>query len=227
MSRRTMIPLAASSLLLAGLLTGGFAEPVQRGSAAAGRPPLFFNAGWQQTPEGGEHPVTQQSVANSDLELKLYGPNAEEIQINGDGATEANPVHVWSGLCTAGCALTLRHRSSNVNLSGLARIRWNTKMSGFHQIRPVVKLADGSWLIGDHASGSVADYLVDEFALSEVRWLQFDPERVVTVGNWVQNPDLSNVEEVGFADLMPGSGHGAGGWVDVAEIEVYGRPVPR
>ena len=28
-------------------------------------------------------------------------------------------------------------------------------------------------------------------------------------------------------DLMPGSGHGPGGRVDVAQIEVYARPVPR
>jgi hypothetical protein len=35
------------------------------------------------------------------------------------------------------------------------------------------------------------------------------------------------VDEVGFADLMPGSGHGPGGWVDVASIEVYGKAVKR
>ena len=50
---------------------------------------------------------------------------------------------------------------------------------------------------------------------------------VVTVGqNWVQ-PDLSRVDEVGFADLMRGSGHGWGGFVNVGKIEVYGRPVKR
>ena len=31
----------------------------------------------------------------------------------------------------------------------------------------------------------------------------------------------------GFADLMPGSGHGSGGWVNVTHIEVYGKAVPR
>jgi len=43
----------------------------------------------------------------------------------------------------------------------------------------------------------------------------------------VAKPDLSKVDEVGFTDLMPGSGHGPGGWSDVAFIEVYGRPVKR
>ena len=39
---------------------------------------------------------------------------------------------------------------------------------------------------------------------------------MVTHGNFVENPDLSKVDEIGFADLMPGSGHGPGGWTDVA-----------
>lgn len=228
MSMRKASLFALRLIALVGLVWTGFAEPPQRGGGApAGRPPLFFREAWQQTAEGGEHPVTQQSVANPDLELKLYGADAGEIQLTGVAGNEAGPIHVWSGLCTSPCAVAFRHRTSNVDLSGLARIRWNTKMSGFHQIRPIVKLADGTWLIGDRPSGSAADYLVDEFSLSEMRWLRLDPERVVTTGTWVPTPDLTNVEEVGFADLMPGSGHGAGGWVDVADVEVYGRPVSR
>ena len=44
---------------------------------------------------------------------------------------------------------------------------------------------------------------------------------------WVQNPDLSKVDEVGFADLMPASGHGTGGYIHLGSIEVYGRAVAR
>jgi hypothetical protein len=50
---------------------------------------------------------------------------------------------------------------------------------------------------------------------------------MVTVGVWVDRPDLSRVDEVGFADLMPGSGHGYGGYVNVAKIEVFGKTVKR
>jgi hypothetical protein len=39
--------------------------------------------------------------------------------------------------------------------------------------------------------------------------------------------DLSRVDEIGFGDLTPGSGHGTGGYSDVAWIEVYGKPVKR
>jgi len=60
-----------------------------------------------------------------------------------------------------------------------------------------------------------------------VRWLRLDIDKVVTKGNFVPNPDLSKVDEVGFVDLMPGSGHGPGGWSDVAGIEVYAASVKR
>ena len=33
--------------------------------------------------------------------------------------------------------------------------------------------------------------------------------------------------EVGFVDLMPGRGHGSGGYVNVASFELYGTPVQR
>jgi hypothetical protein len=197
------------------------------GAPRVTRPPLFFSEEWKQTPAGDEHPVTQQSVANPALELKLYGATAKEIQLTGAAGNENNPIHAWTGMCTTPCALAFRHRTSYADLTGLARIRWNTKTSGFHQIRPIVKLADGTWLVGDQAVGTTRDWLFSEFSLADVRWLRLDIERIVTTGNIVDRPDLSKVDEIGFADLMPGSGHGAGGWSDVAQIEVYAGSVPR
>ena len=90
-----------------------------------------------------------------------------------------------------------------------------------------MKLADGTWLVGDHADGSVADWQISEFNLNEVRWLKLDIDKVVTKGTIVDKPDLSKVDEIGFADLTPGSGHGAGGWSDVAAIDVFGGSVKR
>jgi len=46
-------------------------------------------------------------------------------------------------------------------------------------------------------------------------------------GVWKSNVDLSKVDEVGFTDLMRGSGGGPGGGTRVDWIEVYGSPVPR
>ena len=70
-------------------------------------------------------------------------------------------------------------------------------------------------------------WLESETAFSGMKWLSLDTERGVTTGNWIEHPDLSRVDEVGFVDLMPGSGHGPGGWSDVAQVEVYGVAVPR
>lgn len=198
------------------------------GGAAARRPALFFKEEWKQNEKNDEHPATQASIASPSLELNLYGPSGKDLQITGRAGDENNPIHLWSGNCTSPCAATLRDKANFADLTGLARIRWNTKMSGFHQIRPIVKLADGTWLVGDRADGaSTRDWIVSEITFSDLKWLRLDPARVVTTGNFVEKVDLSKVDEIGFADLMPGSGHGPGGWVDVAQIEVYAKAVPR
>jgi hypothetical protein len=200
-----------------------------RGAGArATRPPLFFKEEWKQTEKGGEHPIVFDStLSNPALELKVYGPSSKELLLTGDAGNELNPIHIWTGMCTTPCAVALRHKTQMADLTGLARMRWNTKVSGFHQIRPIVKLADGTWLVGDRTDGTVRDWLFTEFSFGDVRWLKLDINRAVTTGTILDKVDLSKVDEIGFVDLMPGSGHGQGGWVDVAQIEVYGGSVPR
>ncbi|HXD76077.1 MAG TPA: hypothetical protein VN628_20170, partial [Vicinamibacterales bacterium] len=151
-------------------------------------------------------------------------------------ATGATPINLWTGLATEPIAVLLRDKKNYLDLSGLAKMKWQTRASAFHLVRPVVKLADGTLLVGDHAESNTTTFLETEFAFYGVRWVKLDPERVVTTGvygpvgdaaSWIEHPDLSKVDEVGFADLMPGTGHGSGGWVNVGHIEVYGRLVPR
>src|SRR5262245_46997317 len=158
-----------------------------RGGAAAeaaprARPSLFFKEEWKQTPANDEHPLTQQSVANSHLELKVYGPGGKEYLLTGTADNPQNPTHVWDGMCAGNCALTLRDRNNFVDLTGQAKVRWVTKTSGFQKVQPVVKLADGTMLVGDWADGTTNDWRETEFYLSEVRWIKLDPQRVVTVG---------------------------------------------
>ena len=142
-----------------------------------------------------------------------------------------DPPNLWTGVCQTAVAATLRDRTRYVDLTGLARIRWVTRTSGFHVVRPVVKLADGNWFVGDYAEGGRSAnstlFLESEFPVASVRWLPLDISRVVTVGQTWASPDLRRVDEVGFADLLPGSGHGWGGFVNVGRIEVYGKAVPR
>lgn len=197
-----------------------------REPAGPPRPPLFLREEWKQAAGAGEHAVTTDGVANPNLELKLYGAG-KDIQITGNAGDANNPIHLWTGLCTGTCAAALRDKENYVDLTGLAKIRWLTKVSGFHQVHPIVKLADGTWLVGDRADGSTVDWHESEFSISEVRWLKLDIDKVLTKGNFIAKPDLSKVDEIGFTDLMPGSGHGPGGWSDVAFVEVYGKPVKR
>jgi hypothetical protein len=198
----------------------------QRGPGRAGRPPLFLHEEWKAA--GAEQAVNPAAVvASANLELKLYGPGAKDIQVTGTAGNESNPVHLWTGLCEQMCAAALRDKENYVDLTGLAMIRWVTKVSGFHQVHPMVKLADGTWLVGDHADGSTTDWHENEFSIADVRWRKLNIAKIVTTGDWVKDPDLSKVDEVGFTDLLPGSGHGPGGWSDVGKIEVYGKPVKR
>ena len=227
-----LIPFAIAGLALAQQPAEQSSQPaapaaVRPGERSGSRTPLFFRETWKTVPNGGEHPVTQEQVASANLELKLYGPSSDQFQVLGKADDPSNPPHVWTGLCTSPVALGLRDKDNYVDLTGLARIRWETKVSGFHKVRPVVKLADGTWLVGDQADGSMVDWHDSEISISGVRWLKLKVDKVVTSGNYVKDPDLSKVDEIGFADLMPSSGHGPGGWSDLAWFEVYGKPVKR
>jgi hypothetical protein len=206
-------------------------EPGEKGKAKgkgkAVRPAVAFQEAWKNGSVAGEHPMMADNVANPNLELKVYGPSGKDIQETGTPGDENNPPHLWTGLTTGPTAATLRDKNNYVDLSGLGRIRWQTKASGFHQVRPVLKLADGTMLVGDHIDGTFTDWLTTEVTIADTHWVKLDPTRVVTVGGWVEHPDLTKVDEVGFADLMPGSGHGQGGWVDVADVAVFGKTVPR
>jgi hypothetical protein len=96
-----------------------------------------------------------------------------------------------------------------------------------NEIRPVVKLADGTWLVGDLADAYTFDYHETDFYFATVHWLKLDIQTLTTKGTLLDAVDLSKVDEVGFVDLTPGSGHGLGGFSDVGWIEVYGKPVKR
>ena len=197
-------------------------QPRARGGGGPPQPaPLFFKEAWKDF--SGNVPMTQEYVVNPNLHLHMYGAGKEDFHVTNEG----NVPHIWNGLAESASALTLSDKDNFVDLTGKAKIRWYTKTSGFHEVRPVLKLADGTWLIGDHADANTFDYHESEFYLSEVRWLKLDMPKVQTKGNLLDKVDLSRVDEVGFADLTAGSGHGPGGYSDIGWIEVYGKPVKR
>lgn len=198
-------------------------------------PPVFFREDWKydgtqpnvNTPREPEHPIVQGDVANSNLEVRLYGDKAGTRMV--DQTFNDHMTYAMTLLCTSNCAITLRDKNNDVDLSGVATIRWRTRVSGFHYLRPILKLADGRWLVGDKAATLSTNWVESEIQLVDVRWRNLDIENVVEArdGYWVDFPDLSRVEEIGFTDLMRGAGHGSGGGSRVDWIQVTGKPVPR
>jgi hypothetical protein len=204
------------------------------------RPAVFFREDWKHVPANTpEHPVVQESIATPDTELKIYGQTPQGIAPD-TGVWEVqraspkdDPTFIYTGPCMTPCALALRNRKAFADLTGLAKVRWRTKQTGFHYLRPIVKLADGTWLVGDYAEPPSTDWRETEFAFADIRWHYLSVEKVVTTrtSDWVVNPDLSKVDEVGFTDLMPGAaadnGHGTSGASRVDWIELYANKVPR
>jgi hypothetical protein len=227
---------AASIVLLAG---GGRSALAQSNATSSGflehdalTPPLLFREIWQQPPHTGplndeNRRITPQALTNPDLELRLYGTDAQNIQV-----TSHNGVpDLWTGFTNSPVALTLRHKTNYLDLTGLTRMRWRTRTENLHVLHPVVKLADGTLLVGSQTfsspqrrmAGSEAfsgNFVVSEVTFDDQRWFQLDPMKVVVMKE-VGNPDLSRVDEIGFVDLMPGGGHGFAGCSNVSWIEVY------
>src|SRR5215204_5617524 len=107
------------------------------------------------------------------IQIAGYNQNPPPQKVAAGSPTD--PPNLWTGVCQTAVAATLRHKRNFVDLSGLARIRWVTRTSGFHVVRPVVKLADGTWLVGDYGEGAPSSnstlFLQSEFAVANVRWL--------------------------------------------------------
>jgi hypothetical protein len=232
--RITFVSALCLALCLTWISGIAFAQQPATAPDGATRPgpevPLFFRVDWKTVPGlPVEHPLDQKAVStqNNNVDLKLYGPSGKDIQENGVPDSTSNPLHIWTGLCAQPCAMAVREKNNYVDLTGMAKIRWVTKVSGLHQVHPILKLADGTWLLGEHSDGSVFDYHTTDFTLSESRWIKMDMDKVVTRGRWLDKVDLSKVDEIGFTDLMPGSGHGDGGYTDLGWFEIYGKPVPR
>jgi len=189
---------------------------------AQDRPGLFFREDWKEI--AAVTPITQEHVANPDLILSLYGPGKTNIRKSHHDKPLDDPYYVWSGECQGNWAVTLRHKSARVDLTGHAKIRWRTEQSGFRQLRIILKLADGLWVVSDESDGPSTDWRVREFNVSDIQWRKLNIENVIEA-EWVDRPDLSRVDEIGFTDLMRGGGSPASSRVDW--IVVYGVERPR
>lgn len=184
------------------------------------RPDLFFREDFKETE--AQIPITQDHINNPDIVLSLYGPGSDVIKKSHHDKPADDPFYVWSGLCEGNWAVTLKHRSLNVDLSGQARIRWRSKQTGFRHLYLVLKLGDGSWIIADPDDGPSKDWRMREIILSDMVWLGLDIESVIETRP-VMNPDLSDIEEIGWTDLMRGGGTPASSRVDWIEVDGFSK----
>lgn len=186
------------------------------------RPGLLFREDWKAIP--AEIPLSQKHVNNPSLLVQLYGAGKDSIKKSHHNKPVDDPYYVWSGLCTGNWMVTLKHKTNNIDLTGFAKIKWRTKQFGFRHLHIVLKLADETWLISDRFDSDSKDWRVKEFNMQDIKWHNFDATGIVETG-MAKNPDISNVEEIGFTDLMPGGKSAACSRIDW--IEVYANPVKR
>ena len=241
-------------MLARALLIGLLASPVTQAFAQAvpGTPlgalplsvaaALAFKVEWVRPASQEDTKVrympVQANVADPNVVMTFYGKAAKQILTTSAPGLSGAPYGVWAGTAEGPFAVTFKDTKGYVDMTGLAYVRWATKTAGFHAVRPVIRLANGDLLVGDLTFESVAKMSEHEFSLLNIRWLKLDPERIVTMapprspanpnpGTWAPAPDLTRIDEIGFTDLMPGSGHGQGGYIQLGGIEVFGKLIPR
>jgi hypothetical protein len=204
--------------------------PAGRQAAAAPpatRPPLLFKEEWREPLYEGERTDVNQRftphvVTNPQIEAKLYGTDSNVIR----AAQHEGRIDLWTGMSTSPVAVTLRDKRNYVDLTGLARLRWMVRTNAIHTLYPVVKLANGTMIVGDRGISTGGEFLQVEVAFGGMNWFTLDPVKVVVTAP-IPNPDLSKADEVGLATLAPAGGHGTAGSANFSTVELFAKPVPR
>ena len=212
MSFRVLVFLAVAGMALAQSSKG----------PDASRPPLFLKEDFKETP--AVTPINQEELSGRNLMLTLYGPGSAGMKKSHHDQPADDPYYIWDGTCAGNCAATLKDKSSYADLTGLAKIHWRTKQSGFRRLHIILKTAGGSWLVSGPVEGPSSDWRESELAIKDLHWRQLDI-RTLVEGAVVERPDLTRIDEIGWSTLMTGGNTPASSRVDW--IAVYGRPVPR
>ena len=180
------------------------------------RPEVFFREDFKET--AAAVPITQDHIGNSNLLISLYGTAANQIKKSHHDTPADDPYYVWSGLCEGSWAITIKHKSQFVDLAQQGKIRWRSKQSGFRQLHILLKLANDIWLISDTSDSFSVDWRIREFNIQDIKWRSLDIQ-TMTEKDYLINPDLSKVEEIGWTDLMNGGGSQACSRVDWIEVD--------
>ena len=152
-------------------------RPRRRGLAvqAPPAPELLFNMTLQNETR---LPLSQNTITTPNVDVQLYGDGKNIIVAVGKAPTfRGSSSDCAKNPAALRCATEQLFRSEGKGEDQVHdhRVRFSSRA-------PVIKLADGTLLIGDQAEGSVADYHQYEISFSECRWLRLDPVRGVTLG---------------------------------------------
>ena len=202
-------------------------------SAPAEPAVLLFREGWTRAPMA--QPMTQENLGNQHLQLHIYG-KADEIR----KTFHPDEDYTYTGEATTNWAITVSDPKHVWDLSRDGRVRLRTRNSGYRFVHVVIKTADGRYFVSEQGAGESTAWIDTDFILSNVTWRNLlmtdtptnasnrrapDPSRVPIIPTSRGTPDLTQVIEVGFSDLM------AGGWIPatarVQSFEAWGKAVLR
>jgi len=211
------------------IITGFFCFAA--GFAQQGVPPeLLYREDWNELPPYDlmiQYSLTQSDVMNPDLIQTLYGPGQDSIKKRHHG-TPTDPYYVYTGFCPSNWALAFSSKKIYADLRGDAVVRCRIRNSGFRNLHLVIQMASGNWFVSDVAAKPSSVWQVYDFVIKDIRWSLINM-KTVTPGDVVENPEvhygnnwLSQIDKIGFTDLMNGGLSNACSRIDW--IEVYANP---
>lgn len=196
-------------------------------------PALIFREAWTRAPLS--QPITQENLGNTHLTLHIYGDAAQIRKAN-------HPLddYTYTGETTTNWALTVSDKDKLWDATGGGRFRLKTQNTGYRFTHVVIKTADGKYYASEEGAGESSVFMETDFVLQDLHWRnllmtdtptnasnrrQPDPKRMPIIPTSKATPDLTQIDEIGFSDLMEG------GWIPatsrVAAFELYGKAVPR
>ena len=123
----------------------------------------------------------------------MDGAAAKKLLTTGTPGSHVAPFGVWSGQRDGPFAVTFRYEEQQFRRHDLAcaNIRWYVETSGFHEVRPVIVLPDGTMLVADLPFSSIPDADTERIFLLGLRWLKLDKDRVALLAETPRRPTKS------------------------------------
>lgn len=223
-----------AALLFAGLTVAqiSIAQGIPQMGRNSGPAELIFLEEWNSEPLA--QPITQEHLSNPDLQLNLYG-DAAGIR------KSAHPTenYTYTGETVTNWGLTLSDPNATWDLSRNGMMMLKTRNSGYRFTHIMLKTADGNWYVSEEGNPESTFWIEREYILENLHWRNLmmvdQPTNATNMRDPIEGhqpiipmsvgtPDLTQVVEIGFTDLMPG------GWIPstsrVKAWAVYGQRIP-